>query len=153
MPQPSPSKTTASRTRSSVDLATELRVTVLRLSRKIRSAAGSGDLSEAQYCVLAGLTHHGASTPRALAERDGVQPPTMTRTIATLESAGLVVRTAHPTDGRQVHIELTDEGAAVVAETRRRRNAWTDDLLRSLSAEERSTVEEAVAILRRVAQV
>jgi len=153
MTNSSPSTTTASRTRQHPDLATELRVTVLRLSRKIRSAAVVGELSEAQYCVLAGLTHHGPSTPRALAERDGVQPPTMTRTIAALESAGLVVRTAHPTDGRQVHIELTDAGVAVVDETRRRRTEWMEEMLRHLTAEERATVEEAVAILRQVAHV
>lgn len=151
MPTSSPSTTTASRSQN--DLATELRVTVLRLSRRIRSEAVSGDLSEAQYCVLAGLSHHGPTTPRALAERDGVQPPTMTRTIAALESAGLVARSAHPTDGRQVHIELTDAGADVVAETRRLRNAWMDDMLRGLSAKDRTTLEEAVAILRQVADL
>ncbi|WP_324650557.1 MarR family transcriptional regulator [Georgenia sp. H159] len=149
MPPSSPSTTTASRT----DLATELRVTVLRLSRKIRSEAVAGDLSEAQYCVLAGLSHHGPTTPRALAERDGVQPPTMTRTIAALEGAGLVARSAHPTDGRQVHIELTDAGVDVVTETRRLRNAWMDDMLRGLSAKDRTTLEKAVAILRQVADV
>ena len=152
MPSSTPSTTTASRTREDSDLATDLRITVLRLSRKIRSEA-SGDLSEAQYCVLAGLTNHGPSTPRALAERDGVQPPTMTRTIAALESAGLVVRSAPPTDGRQVHIELTDAGTAVVDETRRRRTEWMEEMLRHLTAEERATVEEAVAILRQVADV
>lgn len=145
--------TTASRTPAGADLATDLRVTVLRLSRKIRSEAGTGELSEAQYCVLAGLTRHGPSTPRALADRDGVQPPTMTRTIAALEGAGLVARTAHPTDGRQVHIDITDAGAAVVDETRRLRADWMAGLLRELSAEERRTLEEAVAILRRVAGV
>lgn len=154
MPTPSPSTTTtASRTRGRPDLATELRVTVLRLSRRIRSEAGSGDLSEAQYSVLAGLAHHGPSTPRALAERDGVQPPTMTRTLASLESAGLIARTDHPTDGRQVLIELSDAGAERVRETRRRRNAWMDKRLRGLTPQERATLAEAVTILRRVTDV
>ena len=153
MPTTSPSTTTASRVPADPDLASDLRVTVLRLSRKIRSEAGREDLSEAQYCVLAGLTHHGPTTPRPLAERDGVQPPTMTRTIASLETAGLVARTGHPTDGRQVLIELTDKGAGVVGETRRLRNAWMDDLLHGLTAEERATLAAAVAILRRVADV
>lgn len=149
MPTTSPS-TTASRSQA-IDLASDLRVTVLRLSRRMKSEAGPGDLSETQYCVLAGLNRHGPSTPRALADREGVQPPTMTRTIAALESAGLVTRSAHPTDGRQVHIELTEKGAAEIEETRRRRNAWIDHRLRSLSAEERATLAEAIAILRQVA--
>ena len=153
MPATSPSTPTASRTRRHPDLASELRMTVLRLSRKIRSSAVVGELSEAQYCVLAGLSHHGPSTPGALAERDGVQPPTMTRTVAALETASLVVRSAHPTDGRQVHIELTDAGAEVVDEIRRRRTEWMEDLLRHLTEEERATVERAVAILRQVADV
>ena len=148
MTSSSPAPTPASRTRP--DLATELRITVQRLSRRLRAESDPGDLGEAQFSVLAGLHHHGPSTPRAIAERESVQPPTMTRTLAYLEKAELVTRTDHPTDGRQVVIELTAAGADRVNETRRRRNHWMAQHLRGLSADERATLTDAVTILRRV---
>lgn len=146
----SPASTPASRSRRRPDLATDLRITVQRLSRRIRSEADPGDVGEAQYSVLAGLHHHGPSTPGAIADREGVQPPTMTRTLATLDKAGLVARSAHPTDGRQVLIDISAAGRELVQETRRRRNHWMAQHLRGLSPEERATLTDAVAILRRV---
>lgn len=153
MTSSSPAPAPASRARTRPDLATELRITVQRLSRRIRSDADPGDLSEAQYSVLAGLHHNGPATPGAIAEREGVQPPTMTRTLAVLEKAELVARSAHPTDGRQVVIELSVAGSDLVKETRRRRNHWMAQHLRGLSADERATLGEAVAILRRVMEL
>lgn len=146
----SPATAAASRAGRRPDLATDLRITVQQLSRRIRSEADPGDVGEAQYSVLAGLHHHGPSTPRAIADRECVQPPTMTRTLAALGKAGLVARSAHPTDGRQVLIEISAAGRELVQETRRRRNHWMAQHLRGLSAQERATLTDAVAILRRV---
>lgn len=148
MPTSSPATAPASRKRP--DLATDLRITVQRLSRRIRSESDPGDLTEAQYSVLAGLYRYGPSTPGAIADREGVQPPSMTRTLASLEKDALVARSAHPTDGRQVVIELSDAGVQLIKETRRRRNHWMAQHLRGLTAEERATLSDAVAILRRV---
>ncbi|MEE6274145.1 MarR family transcriptional regulator [Georgenia sp. MJ206] len=141
----------ASRTTRRPDLATELRVLILRLSRRIRTESNPADVSESQYCVLSGLTLNGPMTPRALAERDHVQPPTMTRTIATLEAAGHVTRSSHPSDGRQVLIELTPSGASLVRETRKRRNVWMAERLKGITAEEREVLTQAVRILERMA--
>ena len=148
MTSSSPAPAPASRSRP--DLATELRITVQRLSRRLRAESDPGELGESQFSVLAGLHHHGPSTPRAIAERESVQPPTMTRTLAYLEKAELVTRSDHPTDGRQVVIELTTAGADLVKETRRRRNHWMVQHLRGLTADERATLTDAVTILRRV---
>ncbi|MFC4553959.1 MarR family winged helix-turn-helix transcriptional regulator [Georgenia faecalis] len=147
---PAPAVPPASR-KGRPDLATELRMTILRLSRRIRSESSAADVSESQYCVLSGLSAQGAMTPRALAERDGVQPPSMTRTIAGLEQAGLVARNDHPSDGRQVLIELTPAGAEVVRETRRRRSAWVSRRLAALSPEDRAVLSRAVDILKEMA--
>ena len=153
MTSSSPAPSPASRSRTRPDLATELRITVQRLSRRLRSETDPGDLGESQFSVLAGLHHHGPSTPRAIAERESVQPPTMTRTLAFLEKAELVARSDHPTDGRQVVIELTAAGTDLVRETRRRRNHWMAQHLRDLSADERATLTDAVSILRRVMEL
>ena len=48
----------------------------------------------------------------------------MNRTVNRLEEAGYVERTADAADGRKVVVVPTDRGAGLVAETRRRRDAW-----------------------------
>ena len=54
-------------------------------------------------------------------------------------------------DGRKVVVEVTDSGRALVTETRRRRDAWLNKRLRTLSPEQRATLSEAAAILRELA--
>lgn len=133
------------------ELSTDLRLAILRLSRRVRHEAAAADLGEAQYCVLAELTREGAVTPRALADHARVRPPTMTRTIAGLEEQGLVVRRPHPDDGRQILVELTEAGVELVAETKRRRTAWMSRRLAELTEAERELLAEATIIIRRLA--
>ncbi|MBA9003366.1 MarR family winged helix-turn-helix transcriptional regulator [Thermomonospora cellulosilytica] len=142
-------------------LAEELRIAVARLSRRLRSvsaAAGPAGPDEAprptlsQFSVLAVLDRHHAMTPRELADHEKVQPPSMTRVIAALEEQDLVARTPHPTDGRQVVLRLTERGAALLAEERRRKEAWLSQRLRELSPEERAILRRAAPILDKLSK-
>lgn len=130
-------------------LAAELRVLILRAARRLRAEHTAG-ITDAQYAVLAVLSVHGPLTPGDLAEREGVQPPSMTRTVAALTEQGLVERAPNPEDRRQVRITLTDAGRAVVRETRRRRDAWLARRLADLTPAEREVVAQATAILTRI---
>jgi DNA-binding MarR family transcriptional regulator len=132
-------------------LAGELRVAVGRSARRIRAERGEADLSEAQFCVLAALTAVGPMTPGALADREHVKPPSMTRTVNSLVELGLVDKTGHPTDGRQVTVALTAAGEAEVRETRRRRDAWLTRRLATLTTDERAVLVRAAELLRRIA--
>ncbi|RMI12578.1 MarR family winged helix-turn-helix transcriptional regulator [Cellulomonas triticagri] len=136
---------------SSSELAGELRVALAKSSRRIRSHRGAADLPDPQFNVLAILLREGPLTPGALADVEHVQPPTMTRTVNALVDLGFATKAAHPTDGRQVVVSLTDAGEAEVRETRRRRDAWLADRLRALTAQERETLAAAAALLRRIA--
>ena len=62
----------------------------------------------------------------------------MTRTVNCLEESGDVVRRAHATDGRQVVVELSDQGRARVLADRDRRDEWLARRLRDLTPEERA---------------
>lgn len=130
-------------------LAAELRVLILRSARRLRAEHTAG-ITDAQYAVLAVLSVHGPLTPGDLAEREGVQPPSMTRTVAALTEQGLVERAANPEDRRQVRVTLTDAGRAVVRETRSRRDAWLARRLAELTPAEREVVAQATAILTRI---
>ena len=75
----------------------------------------------------------------------------MTRVVVALESRGLVTRTPHPTDGRQVVIDLTPAAEELLSDEVRAREAWLSGQLHQLSAEERAVLREAAAIMDKLA--
>ena len=137
---------------ASPPVAADLRVAVMKLARRLRQQLSADDISTGQYSVLAVLSARGPRTPRELADVERVQPPSMTRILTHLAEAGLVDRTDHPDDGRQVLVSLTAAGQRVVVETRKRRTAWLAQRMSELSADERATLAQASAILLRLAE-
>lgn len=133
------------------DLATNMRMAVLRLSRKLRNEA-TGEISESQYSVLSALFHLGPMTAGTLAERDHVSRPSMTRTVGSLESRDLVARRVDEADKRHVVVQITEAGAATVKDIKRRRTAWLDKRLARLAPAERQTLAEAAEIMRKVVE-
>src|SRR5262245_54546932 len=125
---------------SAVQLAPVLRDAITRFNRRLRKAIPIGELTASQLSALTSLDLAGALTPRELADTERVQPPTMTKIVGKLEERGLVQRTPHPTDGRQVILSASEEGRAVVAEHRRARDAWLAQRLSGLTVEERETL-------------
>src|SRR5215469_1920474 len=123
-----------------------------RFNRRLRQARPVGELTQNQISVLTSLDMAGALTPRELADAERVQPPTMTKVLAKLEERGLVQRTPHPTDGRQVLLSATAEGRAVIAEQRRVKDEWLTRTLAGLPAQERETLRQAAEILGRIAR-
>ncbi len=132
-------------------LASTLRLSVMRLARRLRSMRTDTSLTLSQLAALATLDRHGSLTPGELAAHEKVQPPSMTRLLAVLEAAGLVTRTAHPTDGRQVVMAVSADGQAMLREDRRRRDAWLAQRLRTLDADDVAVLSRAAAILDRLA--
>ncbi|PRY12831.1 MarR family winged helix-turn-helix transcriptional regulator [Kineococcus rhizosphaerae] len=131
-------------------LAVDLRVSLLRTARRLRAQKSVDELTDGQFSVLSQLFNAGPRTPGELAEAEHVRPPSMTRTIASLVEAGLVARTDHPDDGRQVLVSPTEAGRRVVLETRERRAAWLSRRLEDLSPADRATLAEAARILNAV---
>jgi DNA-binding MarR family transcriptional regulator len=133
-------------------LATQLRDAITRLNRRVRRARPVGDLTVTQLSALTSLRLAGALSPRELADVERVQPPTMTRIVAKLEERGLVQRTPHPTDGRQVILSPTEGGRAVLDRFERARDEWLACRLAELTPEERDTLMRAAEILQKVAR-
>ncbi|MGY0005785.1 MarR family winged helix-turn-helix transcriptional regulator [Micromonospora sp. I033] len=133
-------------------LAPQLRDAITRLNRRVRQARPVGDLTVTQLSALTSLKLAGALTPRELADIERVQPPTMTKIVAKLEERGLVQRTPHPTDGRQVILAATEGGRAVLDQFERARNEWLASRLAALTEEERDTLQRAAEILQGIAR-
>jgi DNA-binding MarR family transcriptional regulator len=138
-------------------LATALRISVSRLARRLRAQRTTSGLpeallSETQLAALSALHKHQAMTPGELAEHEKVQPPSMTRVIAVLEERGLVRRSPHPTDRRQVILAVTEEGHTLVQRVRRRKEAWLARRLTELTSAERDILRAAVPVLEKLSQ-
>jgi len=132
-------------------LASALRLSVLRLARRLRAERADTSLTLSQLSALSTLERHGQLTPGELAAHERVQPPSMTRLVASLEQVGLVGRTAHATDRRQVVLQVTAAGSDLLHEDRRRRDAWLCRQLPDLDPADRAVLRQAAAVLDRLA--
>jgi DNA-binding MarR family transcriptional regulator len=132
--------------------ATLLRDAIARVNRRMRQTRPLGEVTISQFSALQSLESAGALTPRELAEVERVQPPTLTGIVGHLEDKGLIVRTPHPTDGRQVILAASPAGRELVESFRRSRDEWLAQRLTKLSPEERDTLQRAAEILGRIAR-
>src|ERR1700734_578370 len=122
------------------------------LVRRVRAAAASHELSLTEAAVMARLAKQGPATTADLARAEGMKPQSMRTTIAALEEMGMVERTPHPTDGRQVNIELTAKGAAVRKSAKDAKRTWLAQAVAQLDEQERETLFKAGEIIKRLAQ-
>ncbi|MCF6744142.1 MarR family transcriptional regulator [Blastococcus sp. KM273128] len=132
-------------------LAHELRLAVMRFSRRLRNQRVDTSVTLTHLAALSTLKRHGPMSPGELAAHERVQPPSMTRVVVALENAGLVTRTPHPTDGRQVIIELTPAAEEMLSAEAQAREAWLASRLQELTAEERAVLREAAEIMDKLA--
>ena len=132
-------------------LAHDLRLSVMRFSRRLRNQRVDTSVTLTHLAALSTLRRNGPMSPGELAAHERVQPPSMTRVVVALESRGLVTRTPHPTDGRQVVIDLTPAAEELLTEEARAREAWLSGQLHELSGEERAVLREAALIMERLA--
>lgn len=122
------------------------------LVRRVRAAAASHELSLTEGAVMKRLATDGPATTAELARAESMKPQSMGTTIAALEKMGMVARKPHPTDGRQVNIELTAKGAAVRKNTRDAKRAWLTHAVAQLNERERKTLFAAGEIIKRLAE-
>jgi DNA-binding MarR family transcriptional regulator len=142
---------TATVARTQAGLASTLRISVMRLARRLRSERTDETLTLSQLATLGTLDRHGPMTLGELAAHERVQPPSMTRIVTGLEDRGLVVREPHVSDRRLVIVRLTAEALALLTIDRRRRDAWLARRLRELTPDEHETLRRAVPILEKLA--
>jgi DNA-binding MarR family transcriptional regulator len=145
------SKTRSRAAGRAAPLAEDLRISITRLSRRLRGQ-GTSLLTATQHAALAAVERHHAMTPRELAEHEKVRPPSMTRVIAALEEQELLVRSPHPTDGRQVILNVTEKGRDLLKEQRRRKQAWLTQRLKELTPEQRAILRQAAPILEKLSR-
>ena len=134
-------------------LAHDLRLAVMRLSRRLRSQRADTSMTLTHLAALSTLHAKGPMTPGELAAHERVQPPSMTRVVCALEERGFVLRTPHPTDGRQVIVSLTPAAEEFLLAEIRMREAWLSQRLAELTPEERDILKAASEVIGRLVRL
>src|SRR5437764_13058399 len=134
-------------------LASTLRLSVTRLSRKLRREGAGAEISPTLVSALATVDRHGSMTAGELATHEQVQKPTVTRIVADLLEHDLIARTPDPLDGRISWLRTTAEGRRLLHRIRRQRDDYLAARLKRLSPQELEALERAAGLLERLTEV
>lgn len=131
------------------ELASRMRLAVMRLGRRLRTQASS-DLTPSQTSALSSVERLGPLTLGELSTVEGVRPPTLTKVVAALEEQGLVARHTDPSDRRVARVEVTAAGSKLLARSRSRTDAYLALRVAGLDADERDALVRAVAVIEAI---
>lgn len=125
---------------------------VLQLARRLRRPTPDGEVSGSGLALLASLHRKGAMSAVALARSEGLQPQSLSRLLARLESDGLIERPTDPADRRRQLIALTTAGAIALKRAMDRRREWLADAIFSrLDDSDRRMLVAASDVMLRLA--
>lgn len=128
------------------ELAARLRLSVMRLARRLRQQADP-DVTASQLSALSSLERCGPLTLGELSAAERVRPPTMTRIVSSLDELGLVTRTADPADRRVARVAISGDGRRFVDRSRHRKDAYLAARMAALGPADRAAMAGAVAAL------
>lgn len=87
-------------------------------ARRSRTALAEKLLAQGLYAgqdkIMLALDQENGLSPSQLAERLGVRPPTITKTINRLVAQGFLEKRASDIDARRAHVYLTESGAEAI---------------------------------------
>jgi DNA-binding MarR family transcriptional regulator len=132
------------------ELASTIRLSVLRTARRLRSQRVNTAVTLSQLSALVTVKKCGPLSAGEVAAIERVQPPSMTKILASLEAAELIERAAHAEDRRQAIISVTDAGRRLIDDETRARDEWLAERLAGLSAQDRETLVRAAEVLDRL---
>jgi DNA-binding MarR family transcriptional regulator len=130
------------------DTASRLALAIGRLNR--RMSTGGVGLSHGALSAVSTLVKYGPQRLGDLAVQERVAAATITRTVAALEIAALVRRTADQFDRRSSVIEATDAGTQLVLRARSGRAELMSSLLETLDAGEHRALAAALPALEKL---
>ncbi len=133
-------------------LAGELRVSIGKLSRRLRGQAHPGDFTSAQKSVLLRLERDGPATVSMLARAESVRPQSMRITVSSLQGLGLVSGEPDQNDGRQTILSLAPACRQILKTSRAAREDWLFRALQTqLAPREQEQLAASVELLKRLA--
>lgn len=138
-------------TLTDAELASRLRMTLARLSRRVRQH-GPQTLTASQASTLATVETLGPVRLGDLAAHEGVTPPTQSRLVASLENQGLLRRTPDRVDKRATLLAITAQGRRQLEQLRTERSAFLVERLSTLTPDQRAALTNALDVLEALAE-
>lgn len=87
------------------------------LMRIIERKVSSTQVYRGQHQVLMHIAHHPEASQAEIAERMEISPSALAVSLKKLEKGGYIRRSSDVTDERKKHMEITETGSKVVAES------------------------------------
>jgi len=139
---------------TSFEAASVVRRAVGALGRRLRAQRPPNSLSATKLVLLGQLYRRGSATQADLAERERIQPQSLTRVLAELVGEGLISRRPDPQDGRKQLLDITPRGRAELTGDVQTRDAWLAKAMEAeLSEPEREILRAAAKLMERLADV
>jgi len=104
---------------------------VLAFGRRLRAERPIGGVTLAELSILAVLERLGPVSARQVAEEERLQPQSLTRIIASLDSKNLISRSRREEDHREIIIALSKRGKTILMDGLRARRDWLDNAMAS----------------------
>ncbi len=130
--------------REAADRMHSAAIHLLRHAARQDAFSGQGP---ARLSALSVLVFGGAKTLGDLAAAERVKPPTMSRVVAGLKSAGLVRIDSDAKDARRIRISVTSKGERLLQQARERRIQALAETFEALSVTDLEVLERAAEII------
>lgn len=101
----------------------------------IRKMLADAGVTEQQWRVLRVLKEEGPQEPTHIADRACLLLPSLTRILHKLETKGLILRRAHPSDKRRQIVEITAKGDQLIRDNIQVTLRLAEDLRTKLGAD------------------
>ena len=119
-----------------------------RLREKSQETLAPWDITPAHWRALRVLRRHGVMRLSELSDWLHIAPRSTTEVVDALEGRGLVRRQPDPGDRRATLVEVTEEGASVLAAIRAARGTEAERLFSRLSPADRADLARILRQLR-----
>jgi DNA-binding MarR family transcriptional regulator len=114
--------------------------------------AKSTGLSMPQFSILMQLHHKGVCGISDVSERFDISNAAASQLVEKLVQGGYIERAEDPSDRRAKILQLASKGKDLIETGVDERYRWMDELAKSLSADEKGKVVEALTILTKAAK-
>lgn len=110
-------------------------------------AARQFDITEEQFHILRHI-HKGVHSVSELAEVRRISRPAISQGVDALVNKGLIRRQQSTDDRRYIHLELTEDGNALMDQVFELARLWMKSRLSTVSAEDLQTTRAGLVILK-----
>ena len=135
-----------------LQLASELRTVVTRLSKMLRKKTHSAEkLSLTSRSTIGLIAQYGTILASELAAMEKITTQSMSQILNQLFEQGYITRTTSPTDKRKILISLSPAGQEILNKARTEKDEWLSKvLLENFTKEEHAVLSKAIAPLTRL---